>query len=580
MGHKNENISQSLSNKVKSISLNLQTRPFATPEIQEKTSENDLVQPVREGINFSENILEKLIATPQTISNIGIQRKPRKHFAAVKETKITIQPKLNIGEPDDKYEKEADKTAEAVVDKINTPSKQSAESLKNVTPKNSSLTTAPVSSTVKSSISVKNQPVQRQEVIEEEQTEEDQESLKKFVISPEPPPIRRNGIDRNLLRKKPLIQRRENVGGGEASSDLEASIQSARGRGQALDNNLQAKMGQAMGADFSSVKVHTDSQSDQLNKSIQAKAFTTGQDVFFRQGSYDPSSRSGQELIAHELTHVVQQNSSAVQRKKIVTGLNNAYTSSLLQTTRERSNAFSGGNPPNITSSEVDKSSSPFLPEYEDDEVPGWKDEDEGVAEWAQEEYKRDSKRTVICSMTTDQKIGSVYFQDGGRIRTTHGAGPEKESHSHQTRLQFNIDENLAIPEFEKAKPKAKQSKHYWNYFDKWLVATLKDITVEQAPSWAKLVDKPDSANDLPTDEVKLFEIFKNINGEVESWHPSRGTATKFETDKQVISVLEAAIQHIAKTKDPKQRNIEFYEFVKSRLPKFVDYMRRPDEVN
>jgi guanyl-specific ribonuclease Sa len=73
-------------------------------------------------------------------------------------------------------------------------------------------------------------------------------------------------------------------------------------------------MGQAMGADFSGVKVHTDAQSDQLNKSIQAKAFTTGQDVFFRQGAYEPSSRGGQELIAHELTHVVQQNGGAVQR--------------------------------------------------------------------------------------------------------------------------------------------------------------------------------------------------------------------------------------------------------------------------
>jgi Domain of unknown function (DUF4157)/ADP-ribosyltransferase exoenzyme len=77
---------------------------------------------------------------------------------------------------------------------------------------------------------------------------------------------------------------------------------------------LQEKMSQAMGADFSGVKVHTDSQSDQLNQSIQAKAFTTGQDVFFRQGAFDPSSRSGQELLAHELTHVVQQNGGNVMR--------------------------------------------------------------------------------------------------------------------------------------------------------------------------------------------------------------------------------------------------------------------------
>jgi hypothetical protein len=104
------------------------------------------------------------------------------------------------------------------------------------------------------------------------------------------------------------------MAGGDASTELETSIQTAKGGGQPLDGGLQRSMGQAMGADFSGVKVHTDAQSDQLNKSIQAKAFTTGQDVFFRQGAYEPSSRGGQELIAHELTHVVQQNGGAVQR--------------------------------------------------------------------------------------------------------------------------------------------------------------------------------------------------------------------------------------------------------------------------
>lgn len=73
-------------------------------------------------------------------------------------------------------------------------------------------------------------------------------------------------------------------------------------------------MGQAMGADFSGVRVHTDARADQLNQSIQAKAFTTGQDLFFRQGAYQPGSREGQALIAHELTHVVQQNRGGVRR--------------------------------------------------------------------------------------------------------------------------------------------------------------------------------------------------------------------------------------------------------------------------
>lgn len=95
---------------------------------------------------------------------------------------------------------------------------------------------------------------------------------------------------------------------------MESAINSARGGGQPLEAGLQQSMEQAMGVDFSGVRVHTDSRSDKLNESIQAKAFTTGQDMYFRQGAYQPRSRGGQELIAHELTHVVQQNGEAAQR--------------------------------------------------------------------------------------------------------------------------------------------------------------------------------------------------------------------------------------------------------------------------
>jgi len=71
-------------------------------------------------------------------------------------------------------------------------------------------------------------------------------------------------------------------------------------------------MSNATGHDLSGVRVHTSPDSDDLNRQLGAKAFTTGQDVFFREGAYDPHSSSGQELIAHELTHVVQQGSGAV----------------------------------------------------------------------------------------------------------------------------------------------------------------------------------------------------------------------------------------------------------------------------
>lgn len=73
-------------------------------------------------------------------------------------------------------------------------------------------------------------------------------------------------------------------------------------------------MGDVMGADFSRVKIHNDGESDKLSRSIGARAFTTGDHIFFGQGEYEPSDTKGKELLAHELTHVVQQTGSVIQR--------------------------------------------------------------------------------------------------------------------------------------------------------------------------------------------------------------------------------------------------------------------------
>ena len=98
-----------------------------------------------------------------------------------------------------------------------------------------------------------------------------------------------------------------NLNPSHNQSNLDQSIQQARMRGENLDAKIRLPMEKAFGVDFREVKIHHDSQSDSLNKSLQAKAFTTGKDVFFRQGQFNYGNKSGQELIAHELTHVIQQ---------------------------------------------------------------------------------------------------------------------------------------------------------------------------------------------------------------------------------------------------------------------------------
>jgi hypothetical protein len=115
-----------------------------------------------------------------------------------------------------------------------------------------------------------------------------------------------------------LIARQGSGGAPEVTPEVERNILASRGLGQPLDLGVQRQMGAALGSDFSGVRVHTDQRADGLNQSLSARAFTTGSDIYFRQGAYQPGSSSGRELIAHELTHVVQQSGGAVQTKLTV----------------------------------------------------------------------------------------------------------------------------------------------------------------------------------------------------------------------------------------------------------------------
>jgi hypothetical protein len=94
---------------------------------------------------------------------------------------------------------------------------------------------------------------------------------------------------------------------GRAHPEVEATIARTRGAGRSLDAPQRRRFGEALGDDLSDVRVHTDTTADALARSVQARAFATGADVYFAAGEYRPGSPSGDGLLAHELTHVVQQ---------------------------------------------------------------------------------------------------------------------------------------------------------------------------------------------------------------------------------------------------------------------------------
>jgi Domain of unknown function (DUF4157) len=84
------------------------------------------------------------------------------------------------------------------------------------------------------------------------------------------------------------------------------------GGGSALPDTVRTDMERRLGHDFSDVRVHTDSTADQSARSVSAQAYTVGNDVVFQRDKYDPTSAAGQTMLAHELTHVVQQRSGPV----------------------------------------------------------------------------------------------------------------------------------------------------------------------------------------------------------------------------------------------------------------------------
>jgi hypothetical protein len=122
-----------------------------------------------------------------------------------------------------------------------------------------------------------------------------------------------------------VIDRVTDGEGGGSEAAIEREIDGARGGGQALDHGVRGQMENSFGADFGGVRVHTDERADTLNHTLSARAFTTGQDIFFRQGEYNPGSSGGRELLAHELTHVVQQNGDGIQRKMDVSQPGDAH---------------------------------------------------------------------------------------------------------------------------------------------------------------------------------------------------------------------------------------------------------------
>jgi hypothetical protein len=173
---------------------------------------------------------------------------------------ISLQPKLTVGAANDQYEQEADRVTQQVMSMPTPPSVVTGQtSVKGHIPEHDEMAqTKPLAATI-----------------------------------------------------TPLVQRApsDSTGSFQPGADFESRLSSSGG-GSSLPASTRAFMEPRFGADFSGVRLHTGSEAAQLNRAISAQAFTHGRDIYLGEGKNDLESSAGKQLLAHELTHTIQQGTS------------------------------------------------------------------------------------------------------------------------------------------------------------------------------------------------------------------------------------------------------------------------------
>ena len=229
--------------------------------------------------------------------NTIIQRKPTCPCGGgcprCQQGELLIQTKLRIGAPNDKYEQEADRIADQV---MRMPEPQ-AQGVTQVSGQTQIQRTCP------------------------ECKEEEEESIQTKSLSGQITPLiqRQEGPEEELEEEdeETDIMTKSNADPQAASSNIQSQLNASKGSGSPLPKDTQTSMESAFGADFSGVRVHTDSNSVQMNRGLNAQAFTHGNDVYFNKGKYNPETNSGKQLLGHELSHVVQQSVNSSDRQMV-----------------------------------------------------------------------------------------------------------------------------------------------------------------------------------------------------------------------------------------------------------------------
>jgi len=250
-------------------------------------------------LSASENLTQsKVLALQRTAGNQAVQRLLAQH---------QVQAKLTVGPAHDSYEQEADQVAAQVMSKPDAPAASQAQR-------------APEEEEeIQAKRLVQRAPEEEEEIqakrLVQRAPEEEEEVQTKRLVQREAAPEEEEEVQTKRLVQREAAPEEEEVqtksetsaDGFKAGKGFETRLNASRGGGAPLPDQTRAFMESRFGADFSDVRIHTGSEAAKLNRTISAQAFTQGKDIYLGEGKENVETNAGKELLAHELTHVVQQ---------------------------------------------------------------------------------------------------------------------------------------------------------------------------------------------------------------------------------------------------------------------------------
>jgi len=226
-----------------------------------------------------------------------------------KEETPFFQTKLSIGQAGDKYEKEADHVADKVVSKKDMDDepaiqRQEISNIQRLATPEEDENFATNDERMRRDRELREKPEVQMKCAHCEEEEKNGVQMKEME-------------DEKMMQQKPGSAQGSKPGSKVASDAVSNRVDGSRGKGSPLPSSTLSEMQSSFGRDFSGVNIHTDSDAVSMNRELGAQAFTHGSDIYFNTGKFNPSSSTGKHLLAHELTHVVQQGAlgSMVQAK-------------------------------------------------------------------------------------------------------------------------------------------------------------------------------------------------------------------------------------------------------------------------